>query len=286
LIDDLGLSGDIANAGLVQGSGFVGGDLTNAAGGEVRLGGDDTLTVEGDFRNEGTVNAAFDTTFDFGGAVHNGGQFNLVGGQTAIYGDVTNGLKGRILTGGGGGTILFDDVMNAGILDIGVGSTLTIVGEYTGPGLAVGGGTLIFEGLVSTGSSPSLVSFVTDIMLDGATTVMELGGTLRGSEYDAWDVDGTLSLGGTLKLANFGDFFGKVGDIFSLFSATGGITGDFASIEFAPLSSGVWREVRTTTTYGFMVAPVPLPATAWLLVSGLGFLALQRRAQMRRVRGS
>jgi len=178
--------------------------------------------------------------------------------------------------------------MNAGVLDIGIGSTMTIVGEYSGPGSTEGGGTLIFEGLVNTGSSPSLVSFVTDIMLDGSTTVMELGGTLRGSEYDAWDVDGTLSLGGTLKLANFGAFFGKAGDIFSLFSATKGITGDFASIEFAPLPSGTWREVRTDTTYGFMVegptvAPVPLPASAWLMISGLGLLALQRRAQKRRV---
>ncbi len=288
VIDDIGLSGDIANAGLVQGSGFVGGDLTNAAGGEVRLGGDDSLTVAGDFRNEGTVNAAFDTTFDFEGMAENEGQINIVGGQTAIFGDVANRATGRILSGGGGGTIFFDDVMNAGVLDIGIGSTMTIVGDYSGPGSAEGGGTLVFEGLVSTGSSPSLVSFATDIMLDGSTAVMELGGTARGSEYDAWDVDGALALGGTLKLVNFGTFFGKVGDIFALFGATGGITGDFASVEFAPLASGTWREVRTATTYGFMVegptvAPVPLPASVWLMFSGLGLLALQRRAQMRRV---
>jgi hypothetical protein len=46
--------------------------------------------------------------------------------------------------------------------------------------------------------------------------------------------------------------------------------------------------VRTNTTYGFMVegptvAPVPLPTSGWLMLSGLGLLALQRRAQKRRI---
>ena len=282
-LDGLSLTGDIENAGIVEGNGRLVGALTNATGGEVRLGEGDRLIVQGDFANAGEVEAlgatvpgADPTTLDFRGTVDNDGQFSLVGGRVVIQGDVANGATGTILTGGGGETIFFDDLANAGVLQVGDGSTTTIVGDYSGPGSTAGAGTVIFEGGVSTGASPALVSFTDTVLTTTTVTTMELGGTERGTAYDAWDVDGTLELGGTLVLETILGFVPKAGDGFTLFSASGGITGEFDEVLFSPLASGQWRTVRTADTY--RVEAVPLPAGAWLLLSGLGLMALRRRA--------
>ena len=145
------------------------------------------------------------------------------------------------------------------------------------PGSFSGGGTIVFfENTVSTGASAALISYLGDVVMDGATTIMEAGGMTRGSGYDAWDVEGTLTLGGKLSLEVLPGFEAQPGDSFSLFSATGGISGDFAALDLAPLASGDWRVVRTATAY--RVEVIPLPAGAWLLLSGLGLLILRRRA--------
>ena len=282
-LDGLSLTGDIENAGIVEGNGRIVGALTNDTGGEVRLGEGDRLIVQGDFANAGEVEAlgatvpgADPTTLDFRGTVDNDGQFSLVGGRVVIQGDVANGATGTILTGGGGETIFFDDLANAGVLQVGDGSTTTIVGDYSGPGSTAGGGTVIFEGAVDTGASPALVSFTETVLTTTTVTTMELGGTERGTGYDAWDVNGTLTLGGRLVLENIPGFVPKAGDGFTLFSASDGITGEFDEVLFSPLASGQWRTVRTANTY--RVEAVPLPAGAWLLLSGLGLMALRRRA--------
>jgi len=218
------------------------------------------------------------TTLDVGGTVNNDGLFEVDGGRTVVLGAVVNGATGEIVTQGGGELVFLDALKNAGDIATGIGGRTTIFGDYSGPGSFSGGGTVVlFENTVSTGASAALISYFGDVVMDGATTIMEVGGTARGTGYDAWDVEGTLTLDGTLSLAFLNGFATRPGDSFSLFSATGGIAGDFAALDLAPLDGGVWREVRTATTYGLAVAPIPLPAGAWLLLSGLGLLVLRRR---------
>lgn len=289
-LDGLALTGDIVNENLVEGEGRVGGDLTSIPGGEIRLGEGDRLTVMGNFTNDGVVNAlgatvpgADPTSLDVRGVSNSRGDIRFIGGRSTIFGAMSNLPGGQVLNGGGGELILFDLFVNAGDLATGVGSTTIMAGDYVGPGSTSGGGTLIFEGGVSTGASPGLIDFGNDISLaDTSVTEMELAGRLRGTEYDAWDVTGTLTLGGTLDLVHLEGFMANAGDSFTLFTATDGITGSFGSINYAPLGSGLWTEVRTANSYGFAVtptaAPIPLPAGVWLLASGLGLLFVRRRA--------
>ena len=245
-----GIEGDIRNEGTVDLSAVgVTGDIENAAGGTVT--GTGVLTVGGDLTNEGSVETSGVTSFNVGGTVDNFGQFTISGGATFLLGALNNAAGGQISTGAGGTLTLLEDVTNAGDIATAAGSRTTILGNYTGPGSFSGGGTVEFFGnTVSTGASPALVSFDGDVVIDEATTIMELGGT-EGGAFDAWDVDGTLALGGTLVLETILGFVPKAGDGFTLFSASGGITGDFDMVQFAPLDSGDWRTVRTATTYGF-----------------------------------
>jgi hypothetical protein len=118
---------------------------------------------------------------------------------------------------------------------------------------------------------------------------MELGGLLRGTEYDAFDVDGTLSLGGTLEVALFdlggGLFAPQAGDTFDLFTADI-LQGSFGTLSYAALLdpnlswqlSYLTDAIGSTDIVRLSVQAVPIPAAVWLFGSGLlGLVGIARR---------
>jgi MYXO-CTERM domain-containing protein len=283
---DLLLDGELANAGVLQlqddlltrisalrvrntgrviGGGRLEAAVENNAGGEIVLEFGDQLLVTGSrFVNQGTVrlnNAAVESApllenaasgFINGrgsiaaASITNRGRMVFSGGQTDLSGDVLN--SGLLLSTGGGTTTFFGDVRNqGGELRVSEGSFVVFLGSFNGS--TTGGGTVNIEGILSPGDSPGQVRFGGDLNLAAsAVTLLELGGTTAGQQYDQVLVGGAADLGGELQLVTINDYsFPQVrgqADQFLLLATGSGRSGVFETITY----DGV--ELRPTFSFG------------------------------------
>jgi T5SS/PEP-CTERM-associated repeat protein len=305
------LGGAISNNGLLDGDGRISAVLTNNAGGEVQVGSGDTLrfTAAGN-SNSGQINlsggtARFDEDLDnmaggviagrgalyANGGLTNQGDINLSSGTTDVHGDVNNTAGGAIIVSGNGTATFFGDVVHNGTeIRVSTGSSAVFFGAVSGAGGYTGSGSVFFEGGLNPGNSPNLIDMTGDMGLGlNSHTTFELGGILRGSEYDAFDIGGTLSLGGELEVALYdlggGLFAPQFGDSFDLFHAET-INGDFDVLTLGLLGNGLgWDVSFLADEIGSIdvlrlsvVSAVPVPAAAWLFGSSLlGLLAIGRR---------
>jgi trimeric autotransporter adhesin len=170
---------------------------------------------------------------DIGTSTGNG--FAKLGAGTLVL-DGTNTYTG--VTQVRAGTLVVDGSTASG-------SAVTVASGATlgGSGVIAGATTIQPGGSLAPGNSPGVLSFGSDLTLEGAV-VMELNGLTRATQYDGIDVGGQLNYGGTLTL-NFGSVFTD-GDSFNLFDFAS-TTGTFDSITFAGAyigalanDSGVW----------------------------------------------
>jgi hypothetical protein len=187
------------------------------------------------------------------GGLTNDGVMNFSGGLTNVFGDVDNTASGGIVNAGGSTLTFFDDVVNNGNIRTTIDSTIVFFGDFSGGGALAGGGTASFEGDLSPGNSAGLLSFGSNVELqDSSSLIIEVGGTGRGSEYDALDVEGTVSLDGTLEvaLADFGNglFQPRLGDEFLLIASDGGITGQFTAAVLPSLGSQLQWQLDATAS--------------------------------------
>jgi len=303
--------GTLNNSGLISGSGQIKASLHNA-GGEIRANSGDMQV----FTGAGNVNESrislLGGSMDFNQGLTNKatgqitGHGTLVTGSTMatgltnqgslalnddseIIGDVNN--TGRIVVSAGSTATFHDDMIHNGSeIKVSAGSQAIFFGDVSGAGRYTGTGTTFFEGGFNPGNSPALVSFGGNMSLgEFSLTTLELGGLQRGSEYDAFDVAGNLSLNGSLNIVAYdlgsGLFSPKLGDTFDLFTAET-IAGGFDLITYAALGNGLgWHldyltDFVGTTDYVRLsvVSAVPLPAGVWLFGSGLaGLISIRRR---------
>ena len=80
--------------------------------------------------------------------------------------------------------------------------------------------------------------------LAGGQLAIDLGGHNAGVDYDTLSVQGKADLAGDLavSLTSAGTFTPALGDTFSILTATGGVTGQFANLSLPTLSSDLaWR---------------------------------------------
>lgn len=183
----LGLTANMVNHGLVEGTGTLVGEFVNAAEGEVFAGPGASLVFKDTATNSGTIQGR-DTMLRFDEGVENqdGGKTLFSAGSTDVFGKIVNAAGASIVNSGDGLLTLFDNLMTAGEVRTSAGGKTVILRDYSGPGTLTGGGSVFFEGAVSTGASSSLQSYIADIFLTNADmTTMELEGLLRGSDYDA-----------------------------------------------------------------------------------------------------
>lgn len=144
------------------------------------------------------------------------------------------------------------------------GAATTVSGAFLSPGAVSG-----TAGLLTFGSSLGL----------GGQTLLELTGTARGTQYDAFNVGGALTYGGSLQLQFSGTLpegtynlfsgFGSQAGTFSSITALGGYSGSLSE------SSGVWTGTFGPQTLTFsnatgdlVIVPEPASLLAAMVVAG------------------
>ena len=247
------------NQGFVSGDGEIGGTFANAAAGELRADPGKSLTLTGSGNTNagrirllgGALDFDADLTNNAGafisgngslitGGLTNNGTMNFAG-TANIIGDVTNASSGKIISGGGGATIFYDDVVNNGEIRTSTNGFTVFFGSVSGAGSFTGTGTVNFEGDISPGNSPAAVSFAGDVVLGPeAILTIEIGGANAGSQYDQINVAGELTLEGALELVLINGFVPSAGQVFD-FLNWGSVAGAFSSIELPALPGLAWN---------------------------------------------
>jgi len=206
-----------------------------------------------------------------------GGLLNLNG----FGGDLT--YSGNTIAAAG--TLVIDgNSTSSGTVEVQSGATLSGTGSIAGATTILAGGTL------APGRSPGVLSFGDNLSLAG-TTVIEINGPARGTDYDGVDVAGALAYGGSLDLQiptvltngtyELFDGFASQTSTFSSITLAGAYTGSLAE------SAGVWTGsfggqdfTFTNATGDLSVVPEPsVLALAGIAVAAVGGLW---RRQMKR----
>jgi hypothetical protein len=246
--------GMLDSSGLITGQGYINTDLFGNPNGEVRVLAGDSLRFGGAGNdNDGQINI-ISGTVEFTGGLNNSfsgvitgrgtlitgpagltndGSVGLAGGFSDVYGDIFN--FGTIAISGSATTVFWDDVDNLGTLHVGLNSSATFFGDFTGNG-AAGPGDKYIEGDLKPGSSPGVMTFGGDVYFGPAAGLeTELAGT-SGGKFDVLDVTGQLSPGGTLQVVLIDEFAPEVGDTFDILDWGALAAGSFNAIELPTLT--------------------------------------------------
>ena len=187
----------------------------------------------------------------FNGGLTNNGSLAFSFGTSDVFGDIVNSAAtGRIVVSGNSNVTFYDDLVNNGAVQVSTGSSAVYFGAVSGPGSFPGGGTNFFEGDLAPGASPALITFGGNVVYGTFNTLfMEIGGTTRGTQYDAIDVAGKLTFDGTLDVTLINAFVPTLGNAFNLFD-WGTTAGTFTSVVVPALNAGLAWNQSTLYTDG------------------------------------
>jgi hypothetical protein len=203
------------------------------------------------------------------------GENGTVQGGGALNGPLTN--RGQVVVSAGLALHMSGSVLNLGEIAVGEGGTLFLDGSYQGDGSITGPGDTHFAGLLSPGNSPALLTIEGDATLAASSTsLFEIAGLTRGSEYDSLQVGGTLTLGGTLSVDFSEGFVPGVGASFLLMEGAL-IEGSFAAISLPEVAGLRFLLEQDASSVRLKVQAVPLPTALWLTLSACAVLAGRRR---------
>ena len=225
---ELGGLASITNNGTfnISGNNANGIDFTNN-GTLSKTAGVATSSFTGSFTNTGSVNAS-SGLLEFNGFTQTAGLTNLNGGNISET----------------GGTASFN------------GGTLSGIGTFTAGDLNINAATL------SPGASPGTLNIVGNLNLGStSTTLIELGGTNQGVDYDFINVTGNVNLDGILDISLFGGFTGVTGNMFDVIQSGGAMNGTFASVNL-PTGYSFNTGIFGGNLYRLGLLVVPVTSTA------------------------
>ncbi len=176
-------------------------------------------------------------------------------------------------------------------------TTATLLGTgFIDGATTINAGSTLGAGASTGSGGEGLLTFASTLALSGTSiTALDVNGTTRGATgYDAFNVAGALTYGGTLSLFfnapiqagsyNFFDSASTIGD-FSSVSVAGSFAPTFTGS--AVFTAGIgWSAVDAFNNYDFtnsdgqlVISAIPEPSTyaAFAGVLGLGLAALRRR---------
>ena len=298
----------LSNSGAIGGYGQINAPLTNALGGQVRaFAGDHPVFTGGSNVNQGQIQL-YGGVVEFTGALTNSpgglivgnGSLIVSGGLsnsgimalsavTNISGPVQNGPSGLVNTAGGT-TTFWNNVVNSGTIYTAGGSFTVFYGGVSGSGAFTGPGTASFEGNVSPGQSPAIVSsasqstgpgtgsFASDLspgqspaaislasqayFADTSQINIALAGTIAGRQYDQLAVAGAATLaGGSLNVTLLNGFRPVQNDQFTILTFTSR-SGDFGTETGLDLG-GRLQLVPTYTNNSLVLTAVQGGSGAW-----------------------
>lgn len=279
------VGGLLTNHGLIRGGGQISSELLNAADGELRafLGRSITLIGENN-ANEGQISLLGGSievigtlenragaeiigrgTLIFNQGLTNQGNVTFSSGVSDVIGPVNLDGGSMVLTGSGSVTFFDEFIHNGSDFRVTAGSTAVFLDDLSGSGSFTGGGTIQIEGGFNPGSSPDIITFGGDLVLQpSSVTTMEIGGTIPGLQHDQLIIAGLLSLDGTLVIEFIDQYPPTLGDTFELFRA-GSIQGMFTQLVLPNLEGGLSFDIESFLSTGEL-ALVPEP-TMWMIIS-------------------
>jgi len=217
------------------------------------------------------------------------GNFIQAGSGTTIL-NAANSYRGA--TSVNAGTLLINGNQSAADGAVTVASGATLGGSGTT------GGAVTVNGILSPGNSPGVLTVASLILGGSSTSLFEINGTTRGTDYDGVNIttasgltyDGALSL----SFGNGSAFANNT--TFDLLSFTGTPSGDFLSVTSTGFYAGTWtqaagewslttseQKLTFTPSTGDLVIAVPEPSTL-VLLSGLAVVWVLRPPPARRPR--
>jgi len=133
------------------------------------------------------------------------------------------------------------------------------------------------RGTIMPGESPGILNIMGDYVQSASgLLVIEIGGTAQGT-FDALNISGTATLGGTLRIKLVDGY--TPGDIDSFdFLMANLFVGNFNSIELPSFGANKTFAIHLGPN-GFQAAvtAVPLPAAGWLFAAAIGGLAFRKK---------
>ena len=181
----------------------------------------------------------------------NEGLMSFSAGTMDIYGDVHNNGDGRIVTGGGGVTTFYDDVVHNGDeIRTFAGARTVFFGNQSGAGNFTGTGLVEYASDLRPGNSPATVTYEGGVLLNSSAALfIELGGTTAGTQHDKIDVEGDLELDGTLAVSLVNGFAPQAGDLFNILD-WGSLSGAFDMLNLPALSGDLMWNASQLYTLG------------------------------------
>lgn len=259
------------------------GTVTNANTNTLTVSNTGTTTFSGAFNLSNSVTNRTLTLNNSGALVFSG---VIANGSTSTAGALVKNGVGT-LTLAGTNTYAGNTSINAGTLNLTgsiASSALTNIAAgatLTGPGSL---GDLMLAGTYAPGASPALISLGDFTMGGTGLLQMEIGGLVRGTGYDALDINGVFATGGTLDVAFINGFTPAAAATFNLFDFTS-LAGTFGTVNLPVLTGGYTWDTTALYSDGelkIIASAIPEPST-YAALAGLGALGLafwrRRRAR-------